>query len=227
LNPLGFGLSLMFANFLGVVASLFHLRIAGLVPAAIQESSLAAFQEVRPLHWIFASGAFALQSLTAAKVRSRADERPMLRFALFVGGALTLALGICAFTPPIRRWILVDVMGEQEGGMVLTLAEPALMVSALTPILIGMRFCLRGILISRGRTRAITLCNVLSLLLIATALAFGLLPSRLNGALNAFLLWMSVLVVEIAILARVALGARGEPGVLPPPVRTPRESTAG
>ena len=56
LSPLGFGLPLMVANFLGVVASLFYLRIAGLVPSSLQEASLAAFQEVRPLHWLFASG---------------------------------------------------------------------------------------------------------------------------------------------------------------------------
>ncbi|MHC4223162.1 MAG: hypothetical protein ACYSX0_02350 [Planctomycetota bacterium] len=227
LSPLGFGLPLMVANFLGVVASLFYLRIAGLVPSSIQEASLAAFQEVRPLHWLFASGAFALQSLTTAKVHGRRDEWPMLRFATVVGGSLSLLLGICAFAPPVRRWILVDLMGEPAGGTVLALAEPTLMVAALTPALIGFRFCLRGILISRGRTRAITFCNLLTLLLLGTVVSFDLLPFRANGALNAYVFWVGTLALEIAVLAWIALRARGTPGVLPAPVRSPRESTAG
>ena len=106
---MGFAVPLMFANLLGVLASLFYLRIAALVAKDVQQTSLAAFQEIRPLAWMFTAGGFALQSLTTAKVRVRADEAPMFRFSAIVGGALTVALAIVAFVPPLRSWILVDL----------------------------------------------------------------------------------------------------------------------
>jgi len=222
-----FGIPLMFANFLGVAASLFYLRIAGLVPPASQDLSLAAFQEVKPLHWFFASGAFALQSLTTAKVRRDEDVRPMMTFAVLVGTALSLALAVCAFIAPVRNGILVVLMGEERGGAVLALARPALMLAAVMPLLGAIRFGLRGVLISRGRTRAITVSNLTSLLVLSTAVAFHALPSRTNGALNAYVLWLVVLVLELGILLRFARADQEPPAPLPPPIRTPREGTAG
>jgi Na+-driven multidrug efflux pump len=225
-SPLRFGLPLMFANFLGVAASLFYLRIAGLVPSQLQEDSLAAFQEVRPLHWMFAAGAVALQSLTTAKAHGPHDEQRMLRFAAGVGGVLTVGLAVCVLTP-LRYTILVDWLGEREGGTVLSLTEPVLLLVVFMPFLNALRFTYRGVLISRGHTRAITFSNMITLILLASAISFDLLPTRVNGAFNAYAVWIGTLLVELAILAWTASRRRGEPGPLPPPVRTPREAAAG
>ena len=203
LGPLRFGLPLMFANLLGVGASLLILKIAGLVPARVQDSSLAAYQEVRPLLWLFCSGAFALQSLTTAKVRAPADERAMVRFALLVGSVLTILLGLVAFTP-LQRVVLVDLLGEDPEGTVLAFTEPTLRLAALLPLLVSMRFVTRGVLIARGHTRAITVANGLLLVLLGSAMTLKLLPSEQNGAWNAYVLWTCLLVLEVAILARVA-----------------------
>ena len=201
LHPLRFGLPLMVANLLGVGASLFYLRIAGIVPDDVQEDSLAAFQEVKSLHWLFGAGAFAFQALTTAKVRTRADIGPMMRFSALVSGALTLLFAICVFTP-LRDWILVDLMNERADGEVVRLAAPALVVAVSMPLLTGLRFGLRGVLISRGHTRAITVVNILTLLILATVVWQRLLPFQ-NGALNAYWLWLAVLLLEVAILARL------------------------
>ena len=201
-HPLRFGLPLMLANLLGVGAALFYLRIAGLVPDGTQDDSLAAFQEVKSLHWLFGAGAFAFQSLATAKVRTRADIGPMMRFSVLVSGALTLLFAIAVFTP-LREWILVDLMNEQAGGEVVRLAVPALLVAVTMPFLNGVRFGLRGVLISRGHTRAITAANVTTLLLLTAAIRLRLLPFPNNGALNAYCLWLAVLLVEVAILARL------------------------
>lgn len=222
---LAFGLPLMLANSLGVVAQLFYLRVAAMVPSEGEAASLAAFQEVKALDWLLASGAFALQSFTTAKVRTRADALPMLRFACLVGAGLSFLLGLAAFTP-LREWILVDVMNEKPGGAVVRLAVPALMVAAALPFLDAIRFALRGILISRGRTRAITVANVTTLLILTTAISFRLLVSDDNGALNAYVLWFLALLVDIGILGRAAFGPANGAG-LPPPVKTPRETTGG
>lgn len=225
-GALRFGLPLMFANLLGLVASLFYLRIAGLVPREAQEASLAAFQEVKPMHWFFGAGAVALQSLTTAKVEGPGDARAMLRFAAVVGGGLSVVFGLCAFTPA-REFLLVDVLGEKADGAALAFAEPALMLAVAQPLLSAIRFGLRGVLISRGQTRPITAVNVLTLVLLAGAIALEVRPSADNGAWNAYVIWTAALLVEIALLARAAARGAPEAPLLPAPVRTPRESTAG
>jgi Na+-driven multidrug efflux pump len=201
-HPLRFGLPLMLANLLGVGAALLYLRIAGLVPDGVQEDSLAAFQEVKSLHWLFGAGAFAFQSLTTAKVRTRADVGPMMRFSALVSAALTVVFALCVFTP-LRTWILVDLMNEQAASDVVRFANPALVLAVSMPFLNGVRFGLRGVLISRGHTRAITVANIVTLLLLTVAIGQRLLPSRDNGALNAYALWLAVLLIEVAILARL------------------------
>ncbi|MHC4938366.1 MAG: hypothetical protein ACYTHK_05305 [Planctomycetota bacterium] len=225
-SAFAFALPLMFANSLGLFASLFYLRMAGRVPEGVQEISLAAFQEVKPVHWLLASGAFALQSLTTAKVRRDEDVRPMVRFALVVGGGLTVLMSLLAFTP-LRLWLLVDLMGEKEGGKVVEFAIPALMLAAPMPILTALRFGLRGIIISRGRARPITVCNVVTLLILSSALAFDWKVSEENGALNAYVLWTFTLFIELAMLGRAAFGPGARDEGLPPPVRTPREAAGG
>ncbi len=225
-HPLTFGLPLMFASFLGLLATLYHLRIAGMVPASLQTASLAAFQEAKPLTFVLGSGAVALQSLTTAKVRGRADEVPMLRFAWIVGGAMSLVFGLLVFTP-LRRVVLVDLMGEEPHGQVLAFARPTLMLAVVLPLWSSLRFVLRGILISRGHTRAITLTNIATLLLLSAAVAIGVRPFGVNGALNAYALWLLTIAMELLVLWRAA--ARGAPRgeLLPAAPRTPREATGG
>jgi len=225
-SAFAFAIPLMVANALGLFASLFYLRIAGLVPQEAQEASLAAFQEVKPLHWLLAAGAFALQSLTTAKVRKPEDVRPMLLFSLIVGLGLTAVLALIAFTP-LRLWFLIDVMGERPDGDVVRFALPALMLAAPMPLLTAARFGLRGVLISRGRARPITITNLFSLLILASAIAFDWLVSDRNGALNAYVLWLVTLVIEVVLLSRATFSPGMVGNGLPPPQRTPRESAGG
>jgi len=220
---MGFALPLMFANLLGVVTSLFYLRVAGMVAPDMQEASLAAWQEVRPLAWFFSAGGFALQSLTTAKVRERADEAPMIKFSLLVGVLMSGGLALFAFIPALREWVLVDLMGEQRGGQVVAFAVPTLMVGTALPLLQSFRFTVRGILISRGQTRTITVTNLIALTLIASALAFDLLPPTKNGALNSYLMWIGVLLIELSMLAYLFFRDNGASD-LPAPTRGPHES---
>jgi hypothetical protein len=222
-----FGLPLMLANLLGVATQLVYLRIAGAVPAADQEASLAGFQEVKSLHLLLGAGALALQPMTTAKVRTPGDERPLGRFAVACGAALSGLFALFALVPPVRHWVLVDLLAEKPGGAVLRFATPALAVASALPFLGAVRFFLRGVLISRGHTRAITISNVLILLLLAGVVPFGLLPFGGNGALNAYSIWALLLVLEIAILARAVRRPGDGAAPLPPPVRSPREASAG
>ena len=58
-------------------------------------------------------------------------------------------------------------------------------------------------------------------MLLATAVAFELLPSERNGALNAYSVWCGTLVIELGILGWMAMRPEGAPAALPPPVRSP------
>jgi len=225
-SAFSFAIPLMVANGLGLLAALFFLRVAGDVPKPVQEDSLAAYQEVKSVHWLLAAGAFALQSLTTAKVRRDEDRLPMLRFAAVVGGALTVVLSILAFTP-LRDWLLIDLMGEKPGGDVVALAKPAFMLAAPMPFLTAMRFVLRGILISRGRARPITMTNIVTLLVIATALAFDWKATVENGALNAYVLWVAALLIELALLGRAAFGPGARDEIVASSPRPPREAAGG
>jgi Na+-driven multidrug efflux pump len=203
MRVLAFGLPLMFANFLGVGASLFYVRIAALVPEAWEKSSLAGFQEVKTLHFLLGSAAMAMQSLTTAKVRARRDFAPMLRFTVLVGAVLSCLLGLIAFTP-LRDYILVDLMNEKPDGDVLRFATTGLALAVVMPLLGGVRFCMRGLLISQGRTRVITLGNICVLLFLGVVTAFRLVPSATNGAFNAYAAWVAALLVELMIFRAFA-----------------------
>jgi len=222
-----FALPLMFANLLGVATQYFYLRIAGAVPDDLQDASIAAYQEVFSLHVLIGAGALALQPLTTAKAHADADVAPLRRFSIACGALLSALCALLAFVAPIREWVLVDLLHEKPGGAVVLLATATLGVAAALPLLGAIRFFLRGVLISRGHTRAITLSNILVLALLACVIPLGLLPFPRNGALNAYCVWGVSLVIEIAILARAIRSSKEGPAPLPPPVRSPRESSAG
>ena len=226
-HPLRFGLPLMFANSLGVAAGLFYVKIAGEVAADVRAASVAGFHEAKSLHFMLGAGTVALQSLTTAKVRAAHDAKPMLRFGLVVGGALSAVFAAIAFIPPLREWILVDLLGERPDGQVMRFAVPALALAATMPLLGAARFGLRGVLISRGHTRAITVSTVTTLLILFAVLQFGLAPFPKNGALSAYALWVGTQLIELAILVPAIRGPAPSDASLPPALRTLREASAG
>ena len=95
-------------------------------------------------------------------------------------------------------------MGEKPDGDVLRFATAGLMFAVAMPLLGGLRFCLRGLLISQGRTRAITFGNICVLLFLGAITVFDLLPSATNGALNAYAAWITALLLELLFLRAMA-----------------------
>lgn len=200
LGALRFGLPLMAASLLGVATALVFLRIAARVPGDLQRISLAAFQEVKSLHWMVGAGAFALQPLVTAKARGTADARPLLRFSFAVGVGLSAALSVLAFVPSVRQLVLVRLLGEPAAGPVLAMVRPALLLTVALPLVGSVRFALRGLLIARGRSRPITACNALVLLALLSSLWLAPGPSPTNGALNAYVVWNVSVCCETLLL---------------------------
>ncbi|HEX5139106.1 MAG TPA: hypothetical protein VFY93_19210 [Planctomycetota bacterium] len=224
---LRFALPLMFANLLGVATQFFYVRIAGAVPADLQDASVAGFHEVKSIHFLLGAGALALQPLVTAKAHAAADVPPLRRFAWASGLLLSGLFALVAFLAPVREWILVDLLKEKEGGAVARLAVSTFAVASALPLLGALRFFLRGVLISRGHTRAITLSNVVVLAALAAVVPLGLLPFPGNGALSAYSVWGLALLLEMSILAWAVRAEREGAAPLPPPVRSPREASAG
>lgn len=222
-----FALPLMVANLLGVATQFFYVRIAGAVPVEIQDASLAGFHEVKSIHFLLGAGALALQPLVTAKAHAEAAVAPLRRFAIASGVLLSGLCALLALIPALRDWVLVDLLKEKPGGDVARLAAPAFAVAAALPLLGAMRFFLRGVLIARGHTRAITLSNIVVLGLLAAVVPLGLLPFPRNGALSAYSVWLLALLLEVAILLRATRARRDGAAPLPPPVRSPREASAG
>ena len=61
--------------------------------------------------------------------------------------------------------------------------------------------------------------------MIGTAISFDLLPTG-NGAFNAYVIWFATVAVELIVMLRLIFGPEGTDD-LPPPRRTPVESTGG
>jgi len=198
---------LMLANGLGVAASLFYVRIAGEVALADQEASLAAFQETKSLHWLLGSGGFALQSLTTAKVAGAPDHRPLMRFAVVIGGVLSFLLAVIALTP-LRDWVLVDLMNEARDGDVYRFATVALTLAVPMPLYNALRFTMRGILISQARTKIITAANLLGLGFLCLVIGSRMFVSDENGALNAYATWNLAILGELGLLGFLVFRAR-------------------
>ncbi|MFQ5844630.1 MAG: hypothetical protein ACE5JG_06525 [Planctomycetota bacterium] len=225
LSFLGFALPLMVANLLSVGPHVLYLKLAGRVPAAQAKTSLGAFQEIVALQWLFTAGTLSLQSLVTAKVRARRDAAPMLRFGLGVGAGLSGLLAVICFTP-LRDWFLIDVSGQADPAVREAVGQ-AMLICAWLPLVMALRFTLRGLLIARGRSLPISIAMVGSLLLLSAALVLELPPATRNGAWNAYVWWNAALVLEVSILALAARRAGRLDVGLPAPRETPRKFTGG
>lgn len=219
----GFALPLMFANMLSVTPQLLYLKIAGRVQDP--DVSLAALQEAVSLQWLFTSSTLALSALATAKVHRPGDGKAMLRFGLVVGMALSVLLVLVVFTP-LRSWFLTSVLGQRNAD-VREAVRVALMLGAWMPLLMAVRFTLRGVLIARGLSKPISVAMVSSLLLLSLSLVFELPPHTANGAFNAYVWWNAALLLELGILARAAVRSGRPGGGLPPPPKTPAEMAGG
>ncbi|MFB3067183.1 MAG: hypothetical protein ACE10D_11800 [Planctomycetota bacterium] len=187
--------------------------------------SLAALQEAVSLQWLFTSSTLALSALATAKVHRPGDGKAMLRFGLVVGMALSVLLVLVVFTP-LRSWFLTSVLGQRNAD-VREAVRVALMLGAWMPLLMAVRFTLRGVLIARGLSKPISVAMVSSLLLLSLSLVFELPPHTANGAFNAYVWWNAALLLELGILARAAVRSGRPGGGLPPPPKTPAEMAGG
>jgi Na+-driven multidrug efflux pump len=131
-------------------------------------------------------------------VRSRADARVLLVFALHMGlafGALLLALEI----PTLQRIVLFDIMGLTP-----TIADyimPALRIGVLLAIAMAAAGVFRGLLIASKHTGFIAISSGLRIAAVAVVGLAGLLLGVENGANLGMLALIAAFATEAALLA--------------------------
>jgi Na+-driven multidrug efflux pump len=172
---------------------------AGIAAAALPRASLAGW----PVAWGFAiliaGPAWSLQQLTTALATDQNAYRRVRSFSLALSLIFTLVLALVAFTP---------LYGLVMGGIynlspeLQALAQPAVQVMALLPLLMGGQSVLRGVLIRSGRTGVVRTAMMFNVGTLIVALVIGttLLPT--TGIVLAAVATLAGGVVELVWLYR-------------------------
>lgn len=162
------------------------------------ELALAAFGVLDSLMRVLLSPLRNLVHTSQTLVRSRADARVLLVFALHMGlafGALLLALEI----PTLQRIVLFDIMGLTP-----TIADyimPALRIGVLLAIAMAAAGVFRGLLIASKHTGFIAISSGLRIAAVAVVGLAGLLLGVENGANLGMLALIAAFATEAALLA--------------------------
>ena len=159
------------------------LVTAGVAVLPLAQRSLAAWSVAWSVSFLVAGPASSLQQVAVALVKDAVSLRQACRFAMLVGGGLSLLLGAVAFTPLVSSF-LGGAFNLAPDLMELTI--PALRTMAVWPLFMGLRGLLAGVLIQQRRTGTVHLAMVVNL---ATTVVFVLtgiwlrwLPGAVLGA---------------------------------------------
>lgn len=150
--------------------------------------SLAVLPVINALVFLFRTPGLAYQETAIAMLgESRANRRPVLRFATLLAVAAASGLSLVAWTPLTRFWF-EDVSGLQPELAAFT-AAPA-RILALMPALSVLLNLERALLVDARRTGPVTTASLLEVGAIAAVLALGIGVLDLVGATAAAVAFM-------------------------------------
>lgn len=143
------------------------------------KANLAAYGVITSLAWIVESPIMMLLSASNSLVRDGVAYRKFRRFAMAMNAAVT-AVMIILLAPPVFSLVARGVIGLPDE--VAGVSARAMVFLILWPGAIGYRRFYQGILIRRGRPRAVTAGTIIRLsTMAAVGAAFGL-GGRMEGA---------------------------------------------
>lgn len=165
--------------------------------------SLAAWPVVQSLLFLFTSIALSYQEAVVAKMGETAANQGILRrFGVVLGIALSVLLGVVAFTGGSTVWF-----GRVAGltPELIALARPALGILVAMPVIVTIRSYFSGVLVSRDRTVFLG-SSVIANTLVLLTLVLTLPPTTaLAGTLVAAVAFFAANLAQLGVLA---LGAR-------------------
>jgi hypothetical protein len=166
--------------------------------------SLAVLPVVMSLVFLFRSGGIAYQEVAIALLGDRREHvAPLAAFAKKIGGVLTLALAVVAFTPLGTLWF------QRVSGLSADLAPLAVLSARILTLLPALEVLLslqRGLLVHAHRTRLITWATAIEVGTIVAVLLAGVAAFDLVGVVAAALGLLLGRVASTAFLAGPALG---------------------
>jgi progressive ankylosis protein len=188
---------------------------AALAYLPYREATLAAWPVVFMILLILRGFGFTLQEVTVARVKEDPNsEKPLLRFALYVGWITSAAAGLLALTPLLDLYL----------GKILHLpphlwdyARTGVLWGALTPILSAFSAWGRGVLVAQNKTSIVYRAMLVSMLALGVSLSVALLL-RLPGMVSASVAFTLSLAAECLYLYLNR--------ILPEPVRQPKPASS-
>jgi Na+-driven multidrug efflux pump len=170
---------------------------AGIAAAGMARASLAAW----PVAWGFAiliaGPAWSLQQLTTALAVDENAYRRVRGFAMSLSVLFAVLLAAVAFTP---------LYGLVMGGIynlspeLQELAQPALQLMSLYPLLMGAQSLLRGVLIRTGNTAVVRSAMTVNVLVLAATILAGVWFFSLKGVMVAATAVLAGAVAELVWL---------------------------
>lgn len=165
--------------------------------------TLAAWPLVFQVMLVTRAAAFALPEVVIALTKGRDTLQPLRRFAFGLTVAITVLMGLFAYTPLVDAYLL----GVQDATPALAaLARSGLYFFLLLPGLTVLISWLRGLLINTRTTKVVNLGMVFNLAVTAASLFVGV-QLRLPGIVMAALALNAGHLVELVILWRGAQGS--------------------
>jgi hypothetical protein len=169
---------------------------AGVSRALLPQVSLAAWPVATSLIMLIGAGAMSFQEMTVAVIEDRDSYLRVRRFILSVGLALSLLTAAIVTTPLIRVLLgsIVGLPGPLQPHVVL-----GMRILMPLPLLMAVRNLLRGVLIRQRFTSPIQVAMVASLVVLAAALAAGVLAGW-SGVTVAATAMLSAQAAEVLVL---------------------------
>lgn len=189
----------------------------GHAPSSLE--SLAVLPVVGSLVFVFRALGLAYQEASVALIGDRFEGyQPLRRFALLLGAAVTVGLGVIAWTPLSQVWF------EQVSGLSPELAHFALTptrVLVLIPALTVLLSFQRAILVNSRATSHVTWATVIEVGLVVGILCLGIFGLHAVGLVVAAVALvvgrLAANLYQVAPLRRLrAAGPPGDPGVVEP-----------
>lgn len=172
---------------------------AGIAAAEMARASLAVWPVAWGLVILIAGPAWSLQQLTTALAANQPAYRRVRNFALILSAIFALLLGIVAFTP-LYSLVMGDIYNLSPS--LQKLAQPAVQLMVVYPLIMGMQSLLRGALIRGGCTGAVRTAMTVNVLTLGATLAVGAVFLSPTGIMLAAAATLTGGLAELALLRR-------------------------
>jgi hypothetical protein len=170
---------------------------AGIALALMAKASLAAWPVAWGLSILIAGPAWSLQQLTTALAEDEASYCQVRRFALALGALFTLLLALVTFTP-LYDWVMGGIYNLSPE--LQRIAQPAMYVMVIYPLLMGAQSLLRGRMIHDGHTPTVQGAMALNVAVVSVTIFSGAALLPLTGVVLAAIATVAGALVELVVL---------------------------